>query len=1525
MTNDMQPFLDNPQQLTTQPIEIQLAVANNAATPRELLELLTASNNHFVARAAQNHVNWAGELNEDCHEAAEKLLRNSNDRLAVELLKFAPVPECFLSEWVPSDRLLAGVKNPYLPGRYRVKLLERLAREPFMLPRLEAAENPETPTPVLEELAGDVEFPVRLAVRHNPNCPTETIAEVEDKEAFASNWETDPQQLAELGESRWSWVRLAVAQNPSAPPQVLEKLAENGFYPIQLAVARNPSSPTAALEKLIEIDEQSIWEALAKHPNASARILLELLPDRDDRSYEKEYCEKIILERANLPAAVIEGLLEKSNRYYGILKQPNVTLAILKKIAARGASLADIASHPSADATLLEELAKKEDARVRLAVAQNLNAPMELRERLYEELVAGGSEGICREIAADPNTPIFVLERIGQGVFYLNSRHREIALALAANPNTPGSFLEWLKTKLTWSEVCRDWGLRLALTFNPTIPASQRQEYLEEAVASGGESQRAEALAKHPQTPTSILERLSDRGEKMLRAIAENPNAQVELLRKAALQAKDNIYRLEPVASNPNTPADLLEQLAEQFIPKYWRRFLNRFEQSHHKFLQAIVQHPNLERNAAYRILLELYKREDNAKLYKYIAEKEHRLYLLEEVIKSGDGDALRTLARRHDIPGFMVERLAEHPYKSVRFAAIDNRDLCPGFRLALTRDPSPEIRSEIARQNPYYKDRRVPPLILERLANDESEIVREVVAENPNIPVGVLAQLANDPSRKVKAKVVRNRKTPVEILERLGLSEGIFSKRNPKTPARVLAEAVERAKNSDALIELLKYPLKRSSQMPAETLEKLASHSRNAVRRHVAEHPNTPVSALELLAEDEDWSTRVAVCKNRNTPARVLESLFQREDPSGEGYNSICRELLCPPDTPASILEVLAKSPDPKIRRGTAGNSNTPLAALEGLLKTGSEEVLQSLSRNPSLTPQLQAQLLERGADEVLANLTRNPSLTPELQRQLARHPEPNIRYLVVYHPNSTPELWQQLAADESAIVRGAIAIYRNCPLALLETLAKDEDKEVRSKAAANPKAPVPLLETLSRDSAPEVRAAVAKNAIAPLELLEKLAADEDVNVRWSVVSNDAAPRPLKESLQKQLLEPAVRKTKTGLRGLVRIYDPDAEDLSSLLSEYALSPVDLVRFVALMHPLTPAEALREGSESLWWWERYAVAANPGAPAEIREKLIGDSDRIVRATARRQLRIKRITGSSRVLRKPETEKIATTFEMLTDDLFYESEFKRPYRTLVFETKERGEFNLLNLLEYTQAFVPLELDRFLKLLQKNHPPETIQQYQNLLNLLQFNLSKLHFYSFDAPNFFVLADPTYSPKIERVQIPILIGLTQNGEWLGLTIKQHKGCKSAPQFLIPNLEATAKTAALIDMIRTATCQLIHKTEYREIVLPSPLWEVVVASSPANAVQKLLEDAGFLYVTKIGDFLRIKSWEKPGEYSSWKEVKEYKIKELINSLLSEARCYHFSFCQEYYSIHSYYALGKNKNGDWMGVVASSYWTLGG
>ncbi|MEH2178011.1 hypothetical protein [Nostoc sp.] len=124
--------------------------------------------------------------------------------MAVELLKIGPVPPCFFSEWVPAERLIQGLGNSQMPLRYRLQLLQRLSQEPSLEARLQVAESPETPSTILEQLAGDLELPVQLAVKFNPSCPPSLIELVEGQYALAFDWNTDSEQLAMLGQSRWA-------------------------------------------------------------------------------------------------------------------------------------------------------------------------------------------------------------------------------------------------------------------------------------------------------------------------------------------------------------------------------------------------------------------------------------------------------------------------------------------------------------------------------------------------------------------------------------------------------------------------------------------------------------------------------------------------------------------------------------------------------------------------------------------------------------------------------------------------------------------------------------------------------------------------------------------------------------------------------------------------------------------------------------------------------------------------------------------------------------------------------------------------------------------------------------------------------------------------------------------------------------------------------------------------------------------------------------------------------------------------
>jgi Leucine rich repeat variant len=252
--SDLQVFLDTKEQLLQQSVELQLAIASFANTPRSLLDILVNSPLETVAEAARLHVNYAGEIGDEWQQFVDNILRSrqmgQNDRLAVELLKLGAVPACFFGEWVPVSKLIQALHNPQMTLRYRLQLLERLAREATLEARLQVAESPETPLAVLEQLAGDLELPVRLAVKFNPSCPSAPIELVERQHAIASDWNGDSEQLAMLGQSRWAWIRLAVAQNPNTSQGTLMELARDRVYKIKLAVAKNLGTPAEVTDEL---------------------------------------------------------------------------------------------------------------------------------------------------------------------------------------------------------------------------------------------------------------------------------------------------------------------------------------------------------------------------------------------------------------------------------------------------------------------------------------------------------------------------------------------------------------------------------------------------------------------------------------------------------------------------------------------------------------------------------------------------------------------------------------------------------------------------------------------------------------------------------------------------------------------------------------------------------------------------------------------------------------------------------------------------------------------------------------------------------------------------------------------------------------------------------------------------------------------------------------------------------------------------------------------------------------------------
>lgn len=1239
--SDLEPFLADPTQLNTQSIALQLAVASYSQTPRPLLEVLVNSPHAIVAEAAQLHINWAGEISEDGQNAVEEVLKSryigQNDKLAVELLKIAPVLPCFLSEWVPNRYLIQALSNPYLPLRYHLQLLERLAKEPSLEPRLQVAEDPQTPLALLESLAGDLELAIRLSVSYNPSCPPELVRLVQGQHEIARDCDTDAEQLANLAQSRWDCIRLAVAKNPSTSQETLLALAADKVFKIRLAVAKNSVTSAQVLAVLAESD-QEIQAVVAAHNNATEEILHRLFATQQGIIKNRSYLPVSILERVfnqvrtsnnhrdfffrqpNTPTWILERfadvdveairqemaalrppepeLVEKWTAealdfLVNIAKHPQVSEEMLEKFAqypnenvrlaarrkpesnidliiqqratpgeilekivdrADNQQKKEIAKHLNVSSNTLEKLAEDSSSRVRLAVAQSFSISSSLREKLLEELATDEFKTVRAAVAGWSKTPLHLIQQIGLDTLSKSEPDILVCAALIGNIKTPidlkSTIIEHFN--LLNLDYDRDLELCIALKINEDLPIVQ-------------ENKRRDFFYK-------INSRDID-------TIAGSLYSPIYILEQIAALGTQNAH----LAKNPATPPEILVQLARQPVEKTINNVKPAKPFKPVVVRQIVLHNPSLPTLERYRLLVVLEQEQEIAEANQLLANRPNSPYALAQILETGDQNAKIIAAGSKRTPITILERLAKDSDATIRQVVSQNRNLPLSALLKLTQDENVNVRLNLVRHRSSQIE------ILTRLAQDESDWIRAEVAGNKNTPVEILTQLAQDSSKSVCEKLTGNQNTPVEVLEFLGVEKKVANAYNRKTPGNALAAVVEDTlqKDSRTQKEVFEYLLRNleGSQMPASTLEKLATNTTSWIRSNVAHHRNTPLSALERMIDDTYEPVLWGIARNPNSSPQLLEKLLNKNDEEVAG----------------AMVE----------------RNEIPVNLMERLLENKSHYVREVIALSHNLPPELMAKIIATESEEpVLISLARNPNLTPEILTQFIQHSNANVRTVLVRHPNLTEAHWQQLAQDRALPIREAVAASGNVPAQVLELLSRDEKVEVRLKVVTNSRTPATALVALTRDEDLTIRTAVATNPNLPSAQLEQLAQDEKVEVRRAVAKNPHTPAAVRASLQ-DLVKSFVNQPPTSptLRGLSRIYNPETDDLETVLSEYVESDVPFVRLVTLLHPLISAQVLQQRSQSASWLERYAVADNPATPTEIKQQLTEDGNRIVRAVA----------------------------------------------------------------------------------------------------------------------------------------------------------------------------------------------------------------------------------------------------------------------------------------------------------------------
>ncbi|MEM1170096.1 MAG: hypothetical protein AAGJ08_13715 [Cyanobacteria bacterium P01_H01_bin.35] len=334
--------------------------------------------------------------------------------------------------------------------------------------------------------------------------------------------------------------------------------------------------------------------------------------------------------------------------------------------------------------------------------------------------------------------------------------------------------------------------------------------------------------------------------------------------------------------------------------------------------------------------------------------------------------------------------------------------------------------------------------------------------------------------------------------------------------------------------------------------------------------------------------------------------------------------------------------------------------------------------------------------------------------------------------------------------------------------------------------------------------------------------------------------------------------------------------------------------------------------------------------------------------------------------KPHNEQLITTLKALIEgQVCWRGVCNAPYEVVCWEVEEKGP-SLENFLVDNQGLISFESDYFFDRLRHSQTEEAIAHYQTLLSLLQTHLSELKIYGYrllQLPAELKEGFPIEGGWFGTLGIPMFVGLSTGGEWIGLTLEQSNGIGWSPTFASVDLESVSEsTAQLVEEIRAIVSQIEHEIKEAEEELSIETdWGVVVTATRQELMQKLLEQTGFLDVAEINDFFEVSDEieeyyqkiaeleaeienlkqqgnsateeleEKQQELTEQKEglaeLKtevsfELELRDFFASQLLNSRNYNLDFCVgdggESCTVH--YALGQTQENDWIGVVTTSY-----
>jgi len=363
---------------------------------------------------------------------------------------------------------------------------------------------------------------------------------------------------------------------------------------------------------------------------------------------------------------------------------------------------------------------------------------------------------------------------------------RRDRLLLASAAFVSPTVLERLAT------LADDETLRVRLARNPSAPAAA----LGRLWRDGTRARLSPLLARHPNTPPSILAELGDTAD---------------------------LDTLCALCENTGSGSDILATVEQRRIPVLQR-------------LLAV----NLATDGA--TLTALWRATDEEAVRAQILLHRHCPDALLQALPASPLER-RCIARHPRTPAALLAELARDAEVTVRRAATANPATPVAAVVASCFDRDDAVRRTIAAR------RDLPVTLAACLADDSDAWVRRVLARNPACPTYLLERAAADDDLEVRRSVARHPACPASLLDRLSRDtapwvQAAVAYRDDLSPA--VLRRLARSSDVDVLAGVGRNPATSASRLAS-----LAVHECADVRRAVILNQQTPREILRVLRQD--------------------------------------------------------------------------------------------------------------------------------------------------------------------------------------------------------------------------------------------------------------------------------------------------------------------------------------------------------------------------------------------------------------------------------------------------------------------------------------------------------------------------------------------------------------------------------------------------------------------------------------------------------------------------------------------------